>query len=117
MKMVKSAAGLVLVAGLVAAFVMPAEAARKKRYVPAEPQLALEQPTRTIYYTASGRRVVVVRPRSYLDAGTEVNRGERHFTDYAFPQAYPPYPDRTDFKGSWYRMPFPDCFDLASFCN
>src|SRR5262245_19873657 len=112
MKTIKFAAGLFLAAGLVAAVAMPAEAARKKRYV--EPRYAAEQPTQTIYYTQSGRRVVVVRPRSYLDAGTDVQRGERHFSDYAYPPGYMPYIDKTDFKGSWYRMPFPDCFDLAS---
>jgi len=115
MKTIKSAAGLVLVAGLVAAFAMPAEAAKKKRYVPGPP-LAVEQPTRTIYYTGSGRRVVIVHPRSYLDAGTEVQRGERHFADYAFPPNYRPY-DKTDWKISWDRMPFPNCFDLAFFCK
>jgi hypothetical protein len=34
------------------------------------------------------RSRVVVRPRSYLDAGTEVLPGERKFTDYAFPPNY-----------------------------
>lgn len=116
MKNIKSAAGLVLAAGLVAAFAMPAEAAKKKRYVDGPP-LAVEQPTQTIYYTASGRRVVVVRPRSYLDAGTTLNRGERHFSDYAFPPDYIGYPDKLDWKGSWERMPFPNCFDLASMCK
>ena len=118
MKTMKYAAGLFLAAGLVAAVAMPAEAARKKRYVPdADRYVAVEQPTRTIYYTQSGRRVVVVRPRSYLDAGTEVKRGERRFSDYAYPPGYSAYPDKLDWKGSWYRMPFPDCFDLASFCD
>ena len=116
MKTIKSAAGLVLVAGLVAAFAMPAEAAKKKRYVPGPP-LAVEQPTRTIYYTSSGRRMVVVHPRSYLDAGTEVQRFERHYADYAFPRDYRPFIDKTDWKISWDRMPFPNCFDLAFFCK
>jgi hypothetical protein len=31
------------------------------------------------------RARVVVAPRSFLDAGTEVLPGERKFTDYAFP--------------------------------
>ena len=31
------------------------------------------------------RSRVVVAPRSFLDAGTEVSPGERKFTDYAFP--------------------------------
>jgi hypothetical protein len=112
MKTLKIAAGLVLAAGLVAALAVPAQSEPRRRYI----ERPIEQPTRTIYYTSSGRRVVVVRPRSYLDAGTEVNRGERRYMDYAYPPTYSAYPDRTDWKGSWYRMPFPDCFDLASFC-
>jgi hypothetical protein len=35
------------------------------------------------------RSRVVVVPRSFLDAGTEVKPGERKFTDYAFPPNYP----------------------------
>jgi hypothetical protein len=31
---------------------------------------------------------VVVTKRSYLDAGTEVKPGERHFTDYVYPPGY-----------------------------
>jgi hypothetical protein len=114
MKKIKSAAAFVIAAGLVAALAMPADAASKKKryyYRPAE------QPTRTIYTNESGRRVVIVHPRSYLDAGTEVQRGERHFSDYANPPNYTAYPDRTDWKGSWDRMPFPNCFDLASMCR
>jgi len=34
-----------------------------------------------------GTRVVVTK-RSYLDAGTEVKPGERHFTDYVYPPGY-----------------------------
>ena len=34
------------------------------------------------------RTRVTVRPRSYLDGGTEVLPGERKFTDYAFPPTY-----------------------------
>jgi hypothetical protein len=113
MKTLKIAAGLVLAAGLVAALAMPADAAPKRRYI----ERPIEQPTRTIYYTGSGRRVVIVRPRSYLDAGTEVNRGERRYMDYAFPPDYIGYPDKLDWRGSWERMPFPNCFDLASFCK
>jgi hypothetical protein len=53
---------------------------------------------------------VVVTKRSYLDAGTEVKPGERHFTDYVFPPNYSPYsvvdPTRS------YRYPLPDSFWL-----
>src|SRR5207247_1667181 len=41
--------------------------------------------------TATGvrpRSRVVVAPRSFLDAGTEVRPGERKFTDYAYPPNY-----------------------------
>src|SRR5882724_8549906 len=34
------------------------------------------------------RTKITVRPRSYLDGGTEVRPGERKFTDYAFPPTY-----------------------------
>ena len=34
------------------------------------------------------RTKITVRPRSYLDGGTQVFPGERKFTDYAFPPTY-----------------------------
>lgn len=34
------------------------------------------------------RARIVVEPRSFLDAGTEVLPGERKFTDYAFPAGF-----------------------------
>jgi hypothetical protein len=34
------------------------------------------------------RTKITVRPRSYLDGGTNVVPGERKFTDYAFPPTY-----------------------------
>ena len=34
---------------------------------------------------------VVVTKRSYLDAGTEVKPGERHFTDYVYPPGWNPW--------------------------
>jgi hypothetical protein len=36
------------------------------------------------------RTRVVVQPRSFLDAGTNVVPGERKFTDYVFPPGYGP---------------------------
>ena len=40
-----------------------------------------------------GRTRIYVSKRSWLDGGTEVNPGDRKFSDYAFPQAvgYPPF--------------------------
>ena len=34
------------------------------------------------------RTRITVRPRSFLDGGTEVFPGERKFTDYAYPPTY-----------------------------
>jgi hypothetical protein len=39
-------------------------------------------------YMAGPRTRVYVTKRSWLDAGTEVLPGERHFSDYAFPPGY-----------------------------
>jgi hypothetical protein len=50
------------------------------------------QTTQTKKYTTTRvakadrpRARIVVAPRSFLDAGTEVKPGERKFTDYAYP--------------------------------
>lgn len=71
-----------IIACAVVLIAWPAEAAKKKR------RLAAEQPTRTIYYNASGRRVVVVHRRSYLDAGTEQNPGERTYLNTVLTPTY-----------------------------
>jgi hypothetical protein len=73
-----AAAGL---AGLmVTTMASPADAQRRQREYYAGDR---------VYTVRSGPRSrVVVRPRSYLDAGTEVLPGERKFTDYAIPPGY-----------------------------
>jgi hypothetical protein len=44
------------------------------------------QPTKTIIHHEDGSTTVIVIPRrSYLDTGTEVSVGDRHFQDYAMP--------------------------------
>jgi hypothetical protein len=44
------------------------------------------QPTKTIIHHEDGTTTVIVIPRrSYLDTGTEVSVGDRHFRDYAMP--------------------------------
>ncbi|HML12753.1 MAG TPA: hypothetical protein VK456_05570 [Xanthobacteraceae bacterium] len=53
---------------------------------------------------------VVVTKRSFLDAGTEVKPGERHFTDYVFPPNYSPYSAIDPTRS--YRYPLPDPFWL-----
>jgi hypothetical protein len=87
------ALGAILLAAAVALAAGSAEAATTKR-----------KPTR-----------VIVTKRSYLDAGTEVKPGERHFTDYVFPPNYSPYsvvdPTRS------YRYPLPDPFWAPGCCG
>ena len=44
------------------------------------------QPSKTIIHDQYGRTtVIVIRPRLYLETGTEVSVGDRKFMDYAFP--------------------------------
>jgi hypothetical protein len=80
--MLKPIVVLTGVALLTAALAAPAEAARKRsrviEYGPRERVAALPAP----------RARLTVRRRSYLDAGTEVNRGERKYSDYATPLGY-----------------------------
>jgi hypothetical protein len=86
---------------------------------------AFAQQTRYVVTTATGTRVVtvnrprsriVVTPRSFLDAGTEVLPGERKFTDYAFPPTYTPLGVVTNTGGrvGWHNSPLPGPFDLPS---
>ena len=62
------------------------------------------------------RTRITVKPRSYLDGGTEVFPGERKFTDYAYPPTY--------MNGSAYaawdptgsrRFPLPMPFELPGY--
>jgi hypothetical protein len=62
------------------------------------------------------RTRITVRPRSYLDGGTEVFPGERKFTDYALVPTYmngSPYAI-WDPTGS-HRPPLPMPFDLPGY--
>jgi hypothetical protein len=56
-----------------------------------------------------GRSRVVVVPRSFLDAGTEVLPGERKFLDYAFPPNHTPMDVVTNTGGrvGWHTSPLP----------
>jgi hypothetical protein len=76
-----------------------------------------EQNVTTTARVASANRPrsrVVVVPRSFLDAGTEVLPGERKFTDYAFPPTYYPLGVVTNTGGrvGWHQSPLPGPFDL-----
>ena len=62
------------------------------------------------------RTRITVKPRSYLDGGTEVLPGERKFTDYAYP---PTYMSGSAYA-SWdptgiHRFPLPMPFELPGY--
>ena len=62
------------------------------------------------------RTRITVRPRSYLDGGTQVFPGERKFTDYAL---VPTYMNGSP-SAAWdpignYRFPLPMPFDLPGY--
>ena len=92
---------------------LPADAAPKKRTP------AVSQSDVSVSSQARARRVqqirprtrITVRPRSYLDGGTEVLPGERKFSDYAVgpTQTASSVLDRTPF---YHRSPLPGPFDL-----
>jgi hypothetical protein len=63
---------------------------------------------------ARPRTRIVVRGRSYLDAGTEVLPGERKFTDYVIPPGYSAL-QNVDVYGGFRRQPLPDPMDLPGF--
>ena len=58
------------------------------------------------------RSRVVVVPRSFLDAGTEVLPGQRKFLDYAFPPTHTPMDVVTNTGGrvGWHNSPLPGPF-------
>src|SRR5882672_5458512 len=66
----------------VLALASPADA-QSRRYAP-------DRSERITVIDENGRvrTKITVRPRSFLDGGTEVFPGERKFTDYAFPPTY-----------------------------
>jgi hypothetical protein len=62
--------------------------------------------------TKRARSRVVVVPRSFLDAGTEVLPGERKFLDYAFPPTHTPMEtvQNTGGRVGWHNSPLPGPF-------
>jgi hypothetical protein len=68
---------------------------------------------------------VTVRKRSYLDPGTETKRRAEHYQDYIYSPVHGMAPMRnsTLFQSGpglpfvHDRMPFPNCLDLAGFCQ
>jgi hypothetical protein len=82
---------------------------------PAAPEIKKEQnvtrTTRVVSAKRPGSRVVVV-PRSFLNAGTEVLPGERKFLDYAFPPTHTTLDVVTNTGGrvGWHNSPLPGPF-------
>lgn len=65
-------------------------------------------------YMAGPRTRVYITRRSWLDAGTEISRGDRTFRDHVFPPGYN-LADQNSLRGGWRRQPLPDPFDLPGF--
>jgi hypothetical protein len=92
---------------------LPADAAPKKR-IPAAAQSDVSVSSQSRARRARQARPrtrITVRPRSYLDGGTEVLPGERKFTDYAIPPNHSASSvlENTAF---YHRSPLPGPFDL-----
>ncbi|MFL6795988.1 MAG: hypothetical protein ACJ8F3_01095 [Xanthobacteraceae bacterium] len=103
-----AAAGCAALIALTAGFTAPAAAQTTKRqYVGT---------TRAAPGTRPRARIVVA-PRSFLDAGTEVRRGDRKFTDYAFPPNYTPLAVVPNIGGKvgWDRSPMMQPWELGGF--
>jgi hypothetical protein len=68
-------------------------------------------PERVASTKPTGAQVVVV-PRSFLDAGTEVLPGERKFLDYALPPTHTPTDtvQNTGGRVGWHNSPLPGPF-------
>jgi hypothetical protein len=90
---------LVAVATAVGALIVwtaPASEAapRRKSSAPSNPPETIANPPSTVFVTRdeSGRTRtrIIVQKRSYLDGGTEILPGQRHFLDYAIPPYYSP---------------------------
>jgi hypothetical protein len=83
------AAGAVI--AMSSAFATPASAdTKKQRYDNGRPYYGPSGPNASYQ---QGRTRIYVSKRSWLDGGTEVNPGDRKFSDYAFPPAvgYPTF--------------------------
>src|SRR5262245_51535687 len=97
------AAGIAALFAATAMLAPPAEAASKKRVVTTSTKVAV---------VGRPRARITVRPRSFLDPGTEVLPGSQPFTNYAFPVGHSPISvlDNTAFGN---RGPLPGPFTLS----
>jgi hypothetical protein len=104
-----------ILAGLAAAALLaaPADAAPRKH---TDVRAAKQDRTVVRWQDENGRTRtrIIVQKRSFLDAGTNVQRGERKFTDYVIPPGYSATGiiDNTAMNREKQTMPGP--FDLPS---
>lgn len=102
---------LAITAATVAVAASPADAQGRRHY-------RGDRSERITFIDESGRARtrITVRPRSYLDGGTEVFPGERKFTDYAAPVTYMQASPSAawDPTGS-HRSPLPMPFELPGY--
>jgi hypothetical protein len=116
MKIRVYAAGLCAAVIAVTALAVPPVAAQSRQKQKQQQEYIIDSSGRLIPVNRSRTRVVVA-PRSFLDAGTEVRPGERKFTDYAFPPTYTAIGvvSNTGGKVGWDRSPFMQPFQLPGF--
>jgi hypothetical protein len=84
-----------------------ADQSRARRGV--EQKLATVTTAQRLASARRSRSRVVVAPRSFLDAGTELLPGDRKFLDYALPPLHTPTDVVTNLGGrvGWHRSPLP----------
>jgi hypothetical protein len=87
----------------------PSRSAPQRHSVPSNKVVKL-----SVRFTQDGRSKrpasrVIVKPRSFLDAGTQVRPGERKFLDYALPPLHTPMDVVTNTGGrvGWHNSPLP----------
>ena len=107
--MARSSAAAALLSAFALAFTIAAPAAG---FAQAEPRAVYTK--KRVYGANRARSRIVVVPRSFLDAGTEVLPGDRKYMDYAYPPTYQPLDVVTNTGGrvGWHRSPLPGPFDL-----
>ena len=99
------------VAATVALASAPADAQSRRYY-------RADRSERITFIDENGRArtKITVRPRSYLDGGTEVFPGERKFMDYAAPSTYmQAAPTAAWDPTGTHRFPLPMPFDLPGY--
>lgn len=108
-KIAAYAAAVTVLAGVVVALSVPAEAAKKRK----RSYIYYGHEDRQVMRTRTGTRLTV-RRRSFLDPGTETKAYDEHYADYAFQPSYntPPGMSPHDPTVSFNRMPLNDPFDM-----